>query len=135
MKIAIASNDERTISQHFGRAEKFVVLSVEDGQIVDRKKVPKLGHRDFSSQGAGKHSHKPGVRGSGFGFQARHKHEQMSEDIRDCDILLAGGMGRGAYLDLQQWGVKPIITDIVDIATAVQAVMDKTIIDHTENLH
>lgn len=33
MKIAIASINEQTISAHFGRAEKYIVLSVEDGQV------------------------------------------------------------------------------------------------------
>lgn len=135
MKIAIASADEQTISRHFGRAEKYVVFSVENGQVIDRKIFPKLGHEDFSSQGAGQHRHKQGPRGSGFGFQAKFKHEQMTENIKDCDMLLARGMGRGAYLDLQNKGIKPIITDIANIETAVQAVMDGTIIDHKENLH
>jgi predicted Fe-Mo cluster-binding NifX family protein len=135
MKIAIASINEQTISAHFGRAEKYIVFSVEDGQIIDRKTIPKLGHRHFAPQGSGKHSHQPGARGSGFGRQANCKHEQMVENIRDCDILLAGGMGHGVYQDLQNWGIKPIVTDITDVETAVQAVLDDTIIDHTDKLH
>lgn len=59
----------------------------------------------------------------------------MFENIKDCDIVLTGGMGRGAYLDLQNLGIKTIVTDIVDIETAVQAIMDDTIINHTEKLH
>ena len=59
----------------------------------------------------------------------------MIENIRDCDVMLTRGMGRGAYLDLLKSGIRPIVTDIADIETAIQAVMDDTIIDHTENLH
>ena len=135
MKIAIASINEQTISAHFGRAEKYIVFSVEDGQIIDRKTLPKLGHRHFAHQGSGKHRHGPGERGSGFGHRAKCKHEQMFENIRDCDILLARGMGHGAHQDLQNWGIKPIITNIKDIENAVQAVLNGTIIDHTEKLH
>ena len=135
MKIAIASINEQTISAHFGRAEKYIVFSVEDGQIIDRKTLPKLGHRHFGPQGSGKHNHDSGTKGSGFGHHANHKHEQMIENIRDCDVVLTGGLGRGAYQNLQKWGIKPIVTDITDIETAVQAVLNDTIIDHTDKLH
>ena len=36
MKIAVITDDERTISQHFGRAPYYVVVTIEDGKIVDR---------------------------------------------------------------------------------------------------
>lgn len=36
---------------------------------------------------------------------------------------------------LQSLGIRPIPTDIADIETAGQAVMDDTIIDHVEQLH
>jgi hypothetical protein len=31
--------------------------------------------------------------------------------------------------------IRPILTDIADIETAIEAVLDDTIIDHVENLH
>ena len=39
MKIAIVSDDEQTISQHFGRAEKYIVVSYEQEKIIDRLMV------------------------------------------------------------------------------------------------
>ena len=51
MKIAIASINEQTISHHFGRAEKYIVVSVKDGQITDRETLPKLGHRHSGRTG------------------------------------------------------------------------------------
>jgi predicted Fe-Mo cluster-binding NifX family protein len=49
--------------------------------------------------------------------------------------LAAFGLGRGAYLDLQKWGIKPIVTDITDVETAIRAVLDDTIINHVDELH
>ena len=135
MKIAIASSDEQTISKHFGRAKKYVVYSVEHGQVIHRNTLPKLGHDQFSAENPGQHNHRKSGGERGFGHQSKCKHDQMVENIRDCDILLTRGMGRGAYLDLQKWGIKPIVTDIADIETAIQAVLTDTIIDHTEELH
>lgn len=46
MKIAIASADEQTISKHFGHAEKYVVYSVENGQVIHRA-PGRTGRRDY----------------------------------------------------------------------------------------
>jgi len=50
MKIAVISDDRVTVSQHFGRAEMYVVLTIEDGRIVAEETRPKLGHSAFVSQ-------------------------------------------------------------------------------------
>ena len=135
MKIAIVSDNERTISQHFGRADKYIVVSFEQEKIIERKSLPKVGFCHSSHRHQGRHENRSDPRGSGFGHRSRVSHEQMFENIKDCDILVSRGMGRGAYADLQQLGIKPIITDIEDIEVAIQAVMDETIINHVEKLH
>jgi predicted Fe-Mo cluster-binding NifX family protein len=135
MKIAIASDDNQTVSQHFGRAENYLVISLEQDRIYERKTLAKPGRCRTTSRGRGKHNHTEDARGSGFGHQAKGAHRDMFENIMDCDILITGGMGRGAYLDLQELGIRPIVTDIADIETAIQAVLDNTIIDHVEKLH
>ena len=135
MKIAVACMNEHAISAHFGRAEKYMVYEIENGEVMGRNIVHKFGQRHFAGQqpeGGQGHGH---GQGSGFGRHAGHKHEKMIENIRDCDVLLAGGMGRGVYQDVQRWGIRPIVTDITEVEKAVQAVLDGTIVDHTEKLH
>ena len=34
MKIAVITDDEKTISQHFGRAPYYMVFTIEDGHII-----------------------------------------------------------------------------------------------------
>jgi predicted Fe-Mo cluster-binding NifX family protein len=135
MKIAIVSDDGQTISRHFGRAENYIVISFEQDKIIDRKSLPKYGFCHSSKQHHGKHEHKSDPRGNGFGNRSRRKHEQMFENIRDCDVLVSRGMGRGAYQNLQESGIKPIVTDIANVEVAIQAVLDDTIVNHVENLH
>ncbi len=130
MKIAIVSDDKQTISRHFGRAENYIVISLEQENIIERKTLPKLG-LCHSGKHHGRHSHKSDARGSGFGHQSQGRHKEMFENIKDCDIVLTGGMGRGAYLDLQNLGIKTIVTDMTDVDIAVQAILDDTIINHT----
>ena len=135
MKIAIVSDDKQTISKHFGRAENYIVISFEQEKIIERKTLPKIATCHSASRHHGRHSHASDERGKGFGNQSKGKHKDMFENIKDCDVVLSRGMGRGAYLDLQQLGIKPIVTDIPDIDSALKAVLDNTIINHTGNLH
>ena len=50
MKIAAVSEDGVTISQHFGRAPFYVVVTVEDGKIVAHEKRDKMGHNQFGGE-------------------------------------------------------------------------------------
>jgi hypothetical protein len=59
----------------------------------------------------------------------------MFAAIPDCEIVLARGMGQGAYRGLEQMGARPVLTDIAEIEAAAQAIIDGTIEDHPERLH
>jgi predicted Fe-Mo cluster-binding NifX family protein len=136
MKIAAVTDDGKTISQHFGRATKYLVVTVENGQEVERELRDKLGHRDFQKEGDhGHHQHHEDERGRGFGNHSAEKHRRMFEAISDCKVLLSRGMGRGAYIGLEQAGIRPVLTDIPEIDAAVSAVIDGSIQDLTERLH
>ena len=136
MKIALVTDDGKTISQHFGRASKYAVYTVEETTILQRELRDKIGHRQFAEEEKDLgHQHQGDARGHGYGRHAEDKHQRMFASINDCEIVVARGMGRGAYQGMQQVGLKPIVTDIADIETAVKAVMDGEIVDHPEVLH
>lgn len=134
MKIAAVSEDGKTISQHFGRAPYYVVLTIENGQIVSREIREKMGHAQFASEQHVDEAHID-ARGHGFDAGAQSRHARMAAAIQDCQILLARGMGAGAYYSMEQAGIRPIITDIVEIDLAALAAAEGTIIDHVERLH
>jgi predicted Fe-Mo cluster-binding NifX family protein len=140
-KIAAVTDDGQTISAHFGRAIKYAVLTVKDGQITRSELRDKANHQDFHQERSGHqeievqpsgHKHEPG---RGHGRHTAEKHRRMFEAIPDCQILLARGMGQGAYRGLEQIGIRPILTDIKEIEVAAQAVIDGSIKDHPERLH
>jgi predicted Fe-Mo cluster-binding NifX family protein len=132
MKIAVITEDGSTISQHFGRAPYYQVVTVENNQIVNRELRPKLGHTHFANQ-----PHAPEQPGQPHGTdQASHdKHLQMSETITDCEALLCGGMGMGAYESMKQRGIRPIVTGITAIDEAVLAYAEGKIVDQVNRLH
>lgn len=115
MKIAVISDDGETISEHFGRAPYYVVLTIEGAQIVSSETRPKAGHGVFVGQD------RPGLdaRGRhGYGATSQARHQTMAETIADCQALLAGGMGWGAFESLQSYGIEPVVTDVRDIHEA-----------------
>jgi predicted Fe-Mo cluster-binding NifX family protein len=132
IKIAVVTDDGKTISQHFGRAQFYEVLSVENGTIVSRERRPKVGHHTFS-HAEEQHRHQGSENHNDQAHQ--EKHQQMSETIKDCQIVITRGMGHGAYQWMIQNNIKPIVTDIKSIDEAAEAVINGDIIDHTEKLH
>ncbi len=134
MKIAVVSEDGVTISQHFGRAPFYVVVTVENGKIIAREKRDKLGHNQFGGE-THDDSHGADPRGHGFAPAEQDRHFRMAEAIRDCQILLAGGMGSGAYYSMEQIGIRPVITRIANIDEAALEAAAGTIVDHKEKLH
>jgi predicted Fe-Mo cluster-binding NifX family protein len=134
MKIAAVSEDGVTISQHFGRAPFYVVVTVEDGRIVSREKRDKMGHAQFAGD---PHDESPGddPRGHGFDPAAQNRHARMAAAIADCEVLLARGMGAGAYESLKQADIRPVIADVANIDEAVQAYLSGSLEDHVEKLH
>jgi predicted Fe-Mo cluster-binding NifX family protein len=131
MKIAAVTDDGITISQHFGRASQYAVLTVEKGQIVSRELRDKLGHSHFAGQ---ERAHDPS-QPHGFGPEAQDRHSRMIGAIQDCQVLLARGMGSGARSSLEAAGIHTIVTDVEDIDAAVQGFVAGRLVDHPELLH
>jgi predicted Fe-Mo cluster-binding NifX family protein len=132
MKIAAITDDGNTISQHFGRAPYYLVATVENGAIVSREMRDKLGHAHFANE---PHEGDQPSQPHGFGPAAQNRHVQMAEAIADCQALLCGGMGAGAYQSMVERGIKPVVTEIASIDEAVMAYVEGRIVDRTDWLH
>ena len=133
MKIAAITEDGQTISQHFGRARHYMVVTVADGRIVERELRDKLGHAHFQGE---PHDHEAEASGRhGFGPEADNRHGRMSEAISDCEALLCRGMGMGAYENMKTRNIRPVVTDIANVDEAVMAYANGQIVDHVEKLH
>lgn len=132
MRVAVVTDDGKTISSHFGRATHFLVATVEDGKIIGRELREKVGHGRFANE---PHDAEPSGRPHGMGLHAQARHGQMLEPIADCEALLCGGMGYGAYENVKQRGIRPVVTDIPDVDQAVLAYAEGRIIDQIDRLH
>lgn len=118
MKIAFASDDGRNVSRHLGRAEFYVVVELEEGEISSRRLIGKesnecnCGHHDEGEE------HE----------QHAKKHKQIFEPIEDCDLLIAAGMGAGARKHAAELGVKVLLTKIRDVNQALAAYLEGKLI-------
>ena len=130
MKIAIASDDGKSISQHFGRAPFYVVVAAEDGKVKAKETRPKAEHHAH-----GGHGHTPIGEPHGFDAPAQATHTSTVSNISDCQIVIAGGMGRRVYESLKAHNIQPIITDVKEIDHAVQLHLQGRLPNLTHRLH
>jgi predicted Fe-Mo cluster-binding NifX family protein len=130
-KIAVVTDDNKTVSMHFGPSRMYEVFTIENNSIAKREIIEKYnahapGQQLHQHNGEHTHSH---------GAEAESKHNSMIENIKDCEYLISRGMGFGIFQHLEIAGIKPIITDIGLIEESIKAVIDGTIVNHTEKLH
>lgn len=129
MKVAIVTNDGRTISQHFGRSRYYKIVTIENG-VVTESALRERGTGHFAPQQQARpdeQEHRDPQGRHGYGAEARGRHSMMAAEIADCDVLIAGGMGSGAYESFKAAGLNVILTDYQDIEESVSALIEKKI--------
>jgi predicted Fe-Mo cluster-binding NifX family protein len=98
MKVAVASMDGVSISQHFGRSSCFIVFEMENGKIKNRE-IRENTYTAFANENchSGVHADQP------------HSHSAIVGALGDCEAVLAYGMGWRAAEDLNGKGIQPFI--------------------------
>ena len=132
MKIAAITEDGTKVSQHFGRAPLYVVATVENGEIINKETRDKTGHHTFAA-----HQHPEAAPGERHGYDtgAQSRHASMAETIADCQVLIAGGMGWGAYESMKSRNIETIVTDVGDIDEAIKLYIEGKLPNLIERLH
>ncbi len=97
MKIAVTSQNRKSITEHAGRCRKFQLFEIEEGRIISKKLVELAKKQSF-------HESSP--------------HEAHPLDV--VDVLISGGMGNGMIRRLGNKGITGIITSQSDPETAVK---------------
>lgn len=115
MKIAIASDDQKTVSQHFGRTRGFVVYAVNSSQPV------LLEYRPNTLACHGEEA--------GHDANEGERHAQKAHAFADCGVVIAGGMGPGMREALKRAGIQSIVTDQETVEGAVNALMNGQLVD------
>ena len=96
MKIAVTSQNRRSITEHAGRCRKFWLFNIENSKIIDKKLIELPKEQAF--------------------------HESSPHDphpLDDIDVLISGGMGKGLIMRLEQKSINGLITKEGDPEKAV----------------
>jgi predicted Fe-Mo cluster-binding NifX family protein len=115
MRIAVASDDRKTISHHFGRALGFKIFVMEDNRIINQEYRKNIG--------------------KSTGECGSCNHDVMINNIRDCDVLISYGMGRRIYDDLTKNNIQAVVTDEETVDAAVKRFIKKELENRTDKLH
>ena len=130
MKIAVATEEGKTISDHFGRSPYFAIFEIENGKIINQS----MRQNTFTGHFRGHHEgHQHGEHHHGSGDP--HSHDSVAEGLGDCAVVISHGMGRRAWEDLRARGIEMIVTDETEVAKAVQMYLAGGLRDIVEKLH
>lgn len=117
MKIAITSQNQRNVTGHAGRATRFVVYEVKDGNVVDKHLIEtdkeNTLHEFF---------HNPRVPGK-------------SHPVLDVDVIITGSMGPGFVHHMVEFGIEAIMTDEQDLDEVVAHFLDGTLRRQMPGMH
>ena len=120
--MAIPTEDGENVNEHFDGLPNFLVVTVEGKEIVSREMRKKPGHDDFVMKEVHLQIDEKGRHG--FGLIAAERHEQIMEIIKDCEVIITGRIGLGAYADMKSYGIKVIATDVKEIDKAISLYLE-----------
>ncbi len=103
MRVAIAYEDGY-VAQHFGRCPAFLILDIENGQVVNQALLENPGYA----------GHQPGMVPAFLQSQ-------------NVDVIIAGGMGPRAQMMLEQSGIKVILGVTGRVEDVVAALINGTL--------
>jgi len=132
MKIAFVTDDGTTITQHFGRAGKYLVVEVEEGKEISRNLRDRQRHKQNHQIGV---EHVRGGTRDHDSPAAHSKHVQMMAAIEDCDVVVCGGMGRGAFNSIVSLGKEVFMTNTGDINDALKGYLAGELVNMSDLVH
>jgi len=118
MRIAIASDDERNIAEHFGRTRGFLVGDLEHGAL----QAPEYRLNTFTG-------HARGLAGAAHEVD---RHGPIVSALKDCQVVISRGMGRRMYDDLKRAGVEVYVTEETECARAVELYASGALVDRPD---
>lgn len=112
MKIAVASQDRRSITEHAGRCRKFWIYEIEQNRVGHKHLLELPEEQSF-------HDSSP---------HAPHP-------LDDVQVLIAGNLGIGLFGRLAARGIKAVITPETDPDRAVAAYLDGSLVTCAPGAH
>ena len=110
MKIAVASDDQIHIADHFGRTRGFLIYTVENRKITASEYLKNT----FTHHALGGHDNPNNSR-----TDHQHTHGPVLEVLSEVQVVISRGMGRRMLIDLESAGKQVFITNAIIAEEAV----------------
>lgn len=116
MKIAIPTDDGKTVASHFGRAGYFMIVELQDGKEIARRLSENLHSRGHGHHGHHEHHEEHenhegyghgwhhGNHGCGEGHH--HGHEDVFASTGEIQAVIAVRIGSHMFEDLKERGIE-----------------------------
>ncbi|HUW50772.1 MAG TPA: NifB/NifX family molybdenum-iron cluster-binding protein [Sulfuricella sp.] len=104
MKIAITSQNRKTITGHAGKCRKFWIYEIDDKKIVGKTLLELTLEQSFHESHAG-----------------------GPHPLDGTNVLITGGAGQGLMRRLSNMGIQGLVTPETDPDSAVAAFLDGTL--------
>ena len=107
MKIAIASDNQVSIANHFGRTRGFLIYNIQGNAIKGKHYI----ENTFTGHAQGHaHHHEHGH---------HHSHRGILEALVGCEVVISRGMGRRLLADFEAAGKEVFITGAEEADAAI----------------
>lgn len=105
-KIAIVTNDKKTVAAHAGRCKYIVTCCIGSEGVLEKKILENAQCRHDRPE---QHNcHGPGHACDG---EHSHSHDGILGLISDCDIMITAGMGQRLIRDAVKAGIRPVTVE------------------------
>lgn len=119
MKIAVASNDNSTITGHIGKCKGFIMYNIEENKVSSREYLTNT--FTHHAQNQGEHNHEEHQhQGEGYG----HGHGALLSALSGVSHMIFAGGGWRLIEDLKANGITPVLTQHKDADSAVQLLLE-----------
>jgi predicted Fe-Mo cluster-binding NifX family protein len=98
VKIAVASQNRKTVTGHAGKCRKFWIYAVDAGAVTDKTLLELPREQSFHEY-----------------------HDASPHPLQGAQVLIAGGMGEGLARRLASMGIEALVTPETDPDRAVAA--------------
>lgn len=112
MKIAVTSQNRKTVTSHAGKCRKFWIYEVEGNEVRTRHLLELPIEQSFHAS----------------------EHD-TPHPLDDVNVLISGGMGMGLQARLKQRGILAVATTETDLEHAVAAWLNGTLEEHPADMH
>ena len=117
MKIAITSQNKRTVSGHAGKTTRFVVFEVDGAKIVEKSLIElekdNVLHEHFHGNPAPDYVH----------------------PVLEMDVVITGSMGPGFPIKMKANGIEAIMTDVREIEEVISKYLDGSLVRLQPDTH